>query len=368
MNEDEFKNWLKEQSQETCVIIAMRAAVRMMPFAFRVTEYADQKKLALLTARAIITSGVAGTMPTPEVKKAAASAVRSAAFKDTELPFNALTYQPIWHKPSEPDWLVKSLTDSETCFDDPNFSFWREFYQGALKGQPLDWALQQRVALIKDSIWEAGAEAVADEIGRIRKDFEQPKNLSDTRFPQYEPQNTSNIWDNPAVYAMASGGVYASIKRDIDTLTAEGINQFPEHFEPMKAIGVTSFRISGILNAANRNDETERVLREEIGRLTGLVISQAKEIEKLRAELEAAAKAGTKDEISPNKIAAVKTFLWLGGGLGAAISAVWALSGSDVRFEERVENLRKDCAYILDVCELETPEEPDPVFFLPIDV
>ena len=52
-----------------------------------------------------------------------------------------------------------------------SFLFWREWYQGFLDGKPMDWELQRRVALIDDAIWEAGPEAVADEIERIRAQY-----------------------------------------------------------------------------------------------------------------------------------------------------------------------------------------------------
>ncbi len=51
------------------------------------------------------------------------------------------------------------------------WSFWREWYQSFLDGEPMDWELQQRVALIVDAIWEAGPEAVAEEIERIRAEW-----------------------------------------------------------------------------------------------------------------------------------------------------------------------------------------------------
>lgn len=50
-------------------------------------------------------------------------------------------------------------------------SFWRDWYQGFLDGKPLDWELQRRVALIDDAIWEAGPEAVANEIERIQAEM-----------------------------------------------------------------------------------------------------------------------------------------------------------------------------------------------------
>ncbi|WP_291732541.1 hypothetical protein [Leisingera sp. F5] len=51
------------------------------------------------------------------------------------------------------------------------WSFWRDWYQGFLDGKPLDWDLQRRVALIDDPIWDAGPEAIATEIERIKAEM-----------------------------------------------------------------------------------------------------------------------------------------------------------------------------------------------------
>ncbi|MEM9318980.1 MAG: hypothetical protein AAGA70_08220 [Pseudomonadota bacterium] len=50
--------------------------------------------------------------------------------------------------------------------------FWGEWYHRAMTGDPLPWDLQEQIALIPDEIWEAGPEAVADEIERIRSRYE----------------------------------------------------------------------------------------------------------------------------------------------------------------------------------------------------
>lgn len=53
--------------------------------------------------------------------------------------------------------------------DDPKtWWFWRDWYEGMLAGTPMDWALQEAVALISNDVWDAGPEAVAAEIERIR--------------------------------------------------------------------------------------------------------------------------------------------------------------------------------------------------------
>lgn len=213
---EEFKNWLYEQPRETCVLIAMRAALRVFPLVARgETSAPEKQKLALLAARATLTSGVAAKMPTPEVKAAAARAARAAsatfaanaaafaadaavsaasatsfaisafatdaAFAaysahaaaraatnaDADIPVADLFDKPLWR---EPDGLMKILADKKNILDTgPEWAFWRDWYQGFLDGKPLDWDLQRLVAIeIGDDIWKAGPGAVAEKIEQIR--------------------------------------------------------------------------------------------------------------------------------------------------------------------------------------------------------
>ena len=60
-----------------------------------------------------------------------------------------------------------------------NGSFWREWYQSLLDGEPIDWVLQRRIALIEDAVWEAGIEAVASEIEKIRTIFDLEMRIVD---------------------------------------------------------------------------------------------------------------------------------------------------------------------------------------------
>ncbi|AXT34732.1 hypothetical protein D1820_06945 [Phaeobacter sp. LSS9] len=80
-----------------------------------------------------------------------------------------------------------------------DWSFWRDWYQGFLDGKPLDWVLQRRVALIDDAIWDAGPEAVAAEIERIRSRYDLEREIANlkeqlTTF-QHSPA-TALIGDN----------------------------------------------------------------------------------------------------------------------------------------------------------------------------
>lgn len=52
--------------------------------------------------------------------------------------------------------------------DDPVWQYWVEWYQGLMGGRPIDWEFQSAVAQIDDTIWRKGAQAVAEEIERLR--------------------------------------------------------------------------------------------------------------------------------------------------------------------------------------------------------
>lgn len=56
---------------------------------------------------------------------------------------------------------------------DPRFDFFKRWYDGMVRGAPLDWELQRRVALIPQETWEAGADAVAEAIAEIEAAYLQ---------------------------------------------------------------------------------------------------------------------------------------------------------------------------------------------------
>ncbi|EDZ45893.1 conserved hypothetical protein [Rhodobacterales bacterium Y4I] len=63
-------------------------------------------------------------------------------------------------------------TKNQVFENNETWRFWHAWYQGFLDGKPLDWELQRRVATeIPDAIWNAGPEAVAQEIERIKAEM-----------------------------------------------------------------------------------------------------------------------------------------------------------------------------------------------------
>ncbi|WP_171232533.1 hypothetical protein [Ruegeria sp. HKCCA4812] len=73
----------------------------------------------------------------------------------------------LWHGPVPEPYAALSQAFFESAPGTP-WEFWAEWYKKMLNGNPLDWELQRRVALIENSIWMEGPEAVAREIEKIQ--------------------------------------------------------------------------------------------------------------------------------------------------------------------------------------------------------
>lgn len=89
--------------------------------------------------------------------------------KDIETVFR----RPLWPQeirgeipPGEPEGLAEGYAKLTAFFDsDPHvWSFWKRWLEGMRTGQPMDWHLQEQIALIPNEIWQAGPKAVAKEI------------------------------------------------------------------------------------------------------------------------------------------------------------------------------------------------------------
>ncbi|MCA1336462.1 hypothetical protein [Pseudooceanicola marinus] len=200
-NEKQFRAWLDGQSREICTAIAVRAALRVVPLVCSIrTDSERQKKLALLTFRAILTSGVAAVGPTPDVRAAAgaaagaagaaagaagaaARAADAAAYADTKLPaeprrmleFSVQGLQAITDAAEElrkQDGRIWVLTAGG------DWEFWGHWYERAMAGEARDWELYERIVTeIPDEVWtgENAVAEVARAIARFEAEFKGSK-------------------------------------------------------------------------------------------------------------------------------------------------------------------------------------------------
>jgi hypothetical protein len=128
--------------------------------------------------------GVGGDIPSDENMNYlhhAASAAEDANFFSSIEDRDLMRQLPLWNRQEFDELLAENLNPFRThpdFRDSKIWYFWREWYQGFLDGEPLDWELQRRVALIEDEIWEAGPEAVAEEIEKIRAKFDLEQRIA----------------------------------------------------------------------------------------------------------------------------------------------------------------------------------------------
>lgn len=69
------------------------------------------------------------------------------------------------------------------CDEFSEFSFWMEWYQSNLDGNPLNWDLQTEIMLIPSKYWDNGAESISEKIREIRA-----RKLLEDRIAELEKQ------------------------------------------------------------------------------------------------------------------------------------------------------------------------------------
>ncbi|MES0864619.1 hypothetical protein ABLN87_19885 [Ruegeria sp. SCPT10] len=88
-------------------------------------------------------------------------------------------YSPLFSVYDPPDNYKSAMWYFDQVPNNGPWIFWRSWYQGYFDGQPLDWELQKQIALIHNSIWNAGPNAVADEIRRVRARLKVESSLAE---------------------------------------------------------------------------------------------------------------------------------------------------------------------------------------------
>ena len=200
--------------------MATRAALRTFPAAAIISNGDPRDKmLALLTARAILISGVYWKWPTLDIRTtvttpssssssesadmaafAAASAYAaattynqafsaaqaqaailaprstfftSAAYKDAKISKNDHFASALWQGDGPPPSVLQNQARFEKiAAEDGDWTFWLDWFRGFLNGEPLDWKLQKNIAQIPDEDWATGPAHISGEIEKIRNRHE----------------------------------------------------------------------------------------------------------------------------------------------------------------------------------------------------
>lgn len=281
----ELENRLKEQPQETCVLIAARAA----------------------------------------------------AYADTVIDFVSVFDAPLWHDPKEPDWLSSALAEQDNLLDSgPEWAFWRDWYQGFLVGEPLDWELQRRVVVkIKEEIWEAGPEAVAEAIERIREDidgegpFDRPGSVPEVEKKTLV-QYVRKLLENPEFSELSATGAADAIEKVVTDYKREApSNCLPEELAHLEAL-------PALFRSIARNFKSMASMEEKKADLIAQITNLNDKVARLEAELKAAKEKTLNGRF---KIKAIEAFgstigcPWFLGVLGLETCHFFGQSPSDITYE-----------------------------------
>ncbi len=148
---------------------------------------------------------------------------------------------PLWRSPAKNTASFETLM-SETSSKFEGHTFWKDWYQSLLDGQPLDWELQRRVALIDERVWAGGTKAVSDEIARLKKelDGQQRAALAPKGPTEYEKSLVKkSVIQNRDAIVVSTAGLIEQVEdfrekiRGINSLEADlrsDILEFTDYF------------------------------------------------------------------------------------------------------------------------------------------
>ncbi|OED48179.1 hypothetical protein AB838_12270 [Rhodobacteraceae bacterium (ex Bugula neritina AB1)] len=235
------------------------------------------------------------------------------------------------YMPTATLWKTVTLTRHTPA----TWSFWIDWYQGFLDGKPLDWDLQRRVALIDDSVWNAGPVTVADEIARICEDYYDLTPAKE-RYAELEPKSVSHLFENRIIASSSLQGLAAQVIQSIERFHAEtGANALPEALEPLAALPALLLAVNSTIQDAPSDraiaSETENQLRAEIGRLNAKVAQLENELQKASAAKPSVFSDAFKKQLGTS----------LGGWqlYAALCTGLWFVSGDIEGMQRRLENI-----------------------------
>ena len=210
--------------------------------------------------------------------------------------------------------------------DYAKWSFWSEWYSNLLKGAPRDGELHRLVALIDDAIWDAGPEAVAQEIERIRREMAGPAPLEREKLLTH----VKHLLANPVMSESAALSAAETVERAIRAYKDEApANCLPEGLEHLEDLPGHFRAIAQVVGTTAANKDIEEELRREIESLHAKVV-------KLEQDLVGARSKTLKGVISTK--AAEKLGTTLGnpvfyGGIAMGVGYFFGVTPSDMTFD-----------------------------------
>ena len=152
------------------------------------------------------------------------------------------------------------------------WSFWLDWYSHVLKGRPLDFNLQLRIAEIPDEDWKLGPEHIAKRINETRTEFESAELHRPNSVPELEAkqliQHVQILLSEPEMTTLASEGLAASIEQAIsDFLVNAPANCLPDELEHLNGLPPILRSIATVVRSNEEANAKTQALVDEIKRL-----------------------------------------------------------------------------------------------------
>lgn len=306
----------------------------------------------IVASRSAIFAALSAAVSTQSARHARAAAVSSRGAARSDLSADVVDSAALSLAPKEthqlfatslwpsgaPDVLANAIRNFENSSPGTPWAFWAKWYRGMLDGKPLDWDLQRRVALIDDAIWEAGADAVAQEIARIEAELEaKPLDQDALR------SHLTKLVETPLLFADSAESVSILTTEAITRFKREAeTNQLPDGFAVFEQLPRVFGQISVTLRSDRDIEEKAAALQDEVNRLNTLV-------GQLRLDLADARLALAEALLSPAEAQRTRTFgerlqttltsVTLLGAMGMATLSFFGVEAKDVNYDSLKEAL-----------------------------
>lgn len=139
----------------------------------------------------------------------------------------------------------------------PAFDFWLNFYDKILAGGDHPWPLWRKIALIDPKIWDAGPEAVAEEIARIEAGF--ARSAPDETIYR---QHIRHLITHAAQTELGAEAVADGLEQALAAWAAECGNHKPDELVTLEAVPPILRRIASAVSGTGA--DREALLRAEI--------------------------------------------------------------------------------------------------------
>lgn len=237
------------------------------------------------------------------------------------------------------------------------WSYWQRWYEGMLNGEPLPWDLQRDIALIDNEIWEAGPDAIAEEIARIEEEFygRDPLDEADTKA-QVQKLLASHLKSG-----VEARGLSSLISMALNAYRREISNALPDELEPLEQLPSILDHIALILAGDTPATEQEAQLYSLIQDMARTINALNRRLGRANAATKAA-EAKIKDQAA-RKLFADAFYTNAGAGFGKLISSplLWGpvIAGGAIFLGAGSEAATDKLAWLCS--EVVFPENPDAI-------